>query len=99
MFSHYVAKVHVEIIGSGWTEYLEDSKFPELHGGAIAPQWRGKGVYSALLNARLLELAQRGYKYITVDAAPISYPILKKKGFKRLATSRPFKMENASELK
>ena len=99
IFSHYVAMVHGEIIGSGWTEYLEDSKFPEIHGGAIAPQWRGKGVYSALLNARLQELAQLGYEYITVDAAPMSYPILEKKGFKSLATSRPFKIISASTPK
>ena len=99
IFSHYVAKVHGEIIGSGWTEYLEGSKFPELHGGAIAPQWRGKGIYSALLAIRLLEISQRGYQYITVDAAPMSYPILQKRGFDSLATSRPFKMNNASDLK
>ncbi len=92
IFSHYVAMAQGEIIGSGWTEFLEESAFPELHGGAIAPQWRDNGVYSALLTTRLQEIAKRGYQYVTVDAAPMSYPILQKKGFISLATSRPFKL-------
>ncbi len=93
IFSFYIAKAHGEIIGSGWTEFLEGSDFPELHGGAVAPQWRGKGIYTALLAERIQESKLKGYPYISVDAAPMSYPILKAKGFTSLATSRPFHLQ------
>lgn len=90
IFSYYVAKDEGKVIGSGWTEYLEGSKFPELHGGAVAPTWRNKGIYSALLYARLQEITQKGHQYVTVDAAPMSHPILQRKGFVSLAISHPF---------
>ena len=97
LFSCYVALCGEEVIGSGWTEFLDGSEFPELHGGAIAPTWRNKGIYSALINARLQEISNRGYHYVTVDAAPMSLPILSNKGFTSLATSHPFTLQSTYE--
>jgi len=90
LFSFYVARDQGTIVGSGWTEFLPGSAFPELHGGLVIPDYRHRGIYSALLKIRLQEAARRGFAYMTVDAAPMSRPILERKGFVSLAISRAF---------
>ena len=87
IFSRYVAKEGNEVVGSGWVEYLPGSRFPELHGGAVVPRLRQKGIYSALLTTRLKEAASKGHRYLSVDAAPMSKPILERKGFMSLAVT------------
>lgn len=90
IFSCYVAKEGDEVVGSGWTEYLPGSQFPELHGGGVIPRLRHNGIYTALLAKRLEEAAARGYRYLSVDAAPMSKPILERKGFVSLAVTWPY---------
>jgi GNAT superfamily N-acetyltransferase len=79
-------------IGSGWIDFPAGSRFPELHGGAVVAQARGFGIYSALFDVRLQEVARRGYEYLCVDASPMSRPILERVGFTPICTTVPMRM-------
>jgi len=45
--------------------------------------------YSMLLHERCLEAQERGYEYLAVDAAPMSRPILERKGFEFICWTYP----------
>jgi len=75
-----LATVHGEPAGSGSL-----SLFPPrgafINGGAVRPKFRGKGVYRALVAARL-EIARReGAAGLVVHAGSMSKPILSQLGF------------------
>ena len=58
-----------------------------LSGGAVVPEARGIGVYTALVNARWAAAVQRDTPALTVQAGKMSRPILERLGFTPLATS------------
>lgn len=70
-----------KLVGKGWIDYVEGSPFADIHGGAVLPEYRGQGLYSLVFEERVWEANQRGIDYIVVDSAPMSRPILEKKGF------------------
>lgn len=78
-----------DLVGSGWIEYPPGSQFAEIHGGAMLPGFRGRGVYSRLLASRIDDARERGVRWLAVDAAPMSRPILEAKGFTRLVDTWP----------
>jgi GNAT superfamily N-acetyltransferase len=87
----YAARAHGRIVGSGWIEFPPRSSFAQLHGGAVREDWRGRGVYSALFERRLADARQRGFPWIAVDAAPMSRPILERKGFRFVCHTYPMR--------
>jgi N-acetylglutamate synthase-like GNAT family acetyltransferase len=87
--SFYVARHMGDLIGLGWIEYPHGSRFAELHGGSVLPAFRGRGIYSQLLELRMLEARERGVSSVTVDAAPMSRPILEAKGFQWMDSTWP----------
>ena len=64
--------------------------FAGLWGGGTLPQWRGRGIYRALVGYRARLAVARGYRYLQVDASPESRPILERLGFACLATTTPY---------
>lgn len=64
--------------------------FASLWGGGTLPEWRGRGIYRALVGFRTKLAVARGYRYLRTDALPTSRPILEKLGFVRLATTIPY---------
>ncbi|MER7368005.1 GNAT family N-acetyltransferase [Nonomuraea wenchangensis] len=66
------------------------TEFASLWGGGTAPEWRGRGVYRALVAYRAREALARGYRYLQVDASADSRPILARLGFAALATTTPY---------
>ncbi|GAA1658109.1 GNAT family N-acetyltransferase [Actinoplanes couchii] len=64
--------------------------FVGLWGGGTAPEWRGKGIYRALVAERARIAADLGYKYLQVDATDQSRPILQRLGFAALSTTTPY---------
>jgi GNAT superfamily N-acetyltransferase len=76
-------------VSAAWTFFHAGSSFASLWGGATLPQFRGQGHYSALIAARAQEALSRGFTLLTVDASPMSRPILEKHGFQFLATTTP----------
>lgn len=89
--SIYCAYAETHPVGIAWTDFTPGSKFADLHGGGVLPEYRGRGIYSLLFNERAQQAAQRGYKYLAVDAAPMSRPILLKKGFQHVCFTYPMK--------
>jgi hypothetical protein len=87
--SIYCAYLEGRPVGTGWTAFPQGSKFPELHGGAVLKELRGRGIYKALYLKRLAEVASRNYTRLTVDASPMSRPILEKLGFIHVCNTTP----------
>ncbi|MFJ6632791.1 GNAT family N-acetyltransferase [Streptomyces sp. NPDC091376] len=64
--------------------------FAGLWGGGTVPRWRGRGLYRASVARRARVAAERGYRYLQVDAMPTSRPILERLGFTALSTTTPY---------
>ncbi|MEU0957484.1 GNAT family N-acetyltransferase [Streptomyces niveus] len=66
------------------------TEFAGLWGGGTVPAWRGRGLYRALVAFRTRLAAERGYRYMQVDASTLSRPILRRLGFEELSTTTPY---------
>ncbi|MDA0170961.1 GNAT family N-acetyltransferase [Solirubrobacter taibaiensis] len=77
-------------IAAGRVEFHGGTEFASLWGGGTVAAWRGRGVFRALVAYRAALAAERGFRYLQVDALPASRPILKRLGFVELATTTPF---------
>lgn len=87
--SIYCAYWNGEPVGTGRVTFPANSSFAELNGGGVVASMRGRGVFSALMNKRITEAATRGYRWLAVDAAPMSRPILLEKGFQHVCWTFP----------
>ncbi|MFF0183758.1 GNAT family N-acetyltransferase [Streptomyces sp. NPDC005244] len=74
-------------------ELLPGARFAGLWGGGTVEAWRGRGIYRALVAHRARVAADRGYRYVQVDASSQSRPILARLGFQPLSTSTPYVYE------
>jgi len=79
-----------QTVAGGRVEFDPGSDFAGLWGGATAPAFRGRGIFRALVARRAALAAQRGYRYLQVDASAQSRPILARLGFIELATTTPY---------
>ncbi len=79
-----------QVVAAGWLEMHPGSLFAGLWGGATLAEWRGRGIYRALVARRAQLAAARGVRYLQVDASSDSAPILQRLGFQPLATTTPF---------
>ncbi len=66
------------------------SPFAGLWGGATRAEDRKRGCYRALLGVRARQARQRGVKYLTIDASPMSQPIVERLGFQAITHTRPY---------
>ncbi|MET7639292.1 GNAT family N-acetyltransferase [Streptomyces sp. NPDC005438] len=64
--------------------------FAGLWGGGTRPEWRGRGLYRALVAHRAALAARLGYRFLQVDALPTSRPVLRRLGFRQVATTTPY---------
>ncbi|MFF3447789.1 GNAT family N-acetyltransferase [Streptomyces sp. NPDC002667] len=71
-------------------ELLPGARFAGLWGGGTIEAWRGRGIYRALVAHRARVAAERGYRYVQVDASSQSRPILARLGFQPLTTTTPY---------
>jgi GNAT superfamily N-acetyltransferase len=85
-----VAMAGARPVCSARAEFGAGSQFAGLWGGGTLPQWRGRGIYRALVGYRARLAAARGYRYLQVDASPQSRPILERLGFACLAQTTPY---------
>ncbi|MFB9515101.1 GNAT family N-acetyltransferase [Streptomyces purpureus] len=67
--------------------------FAGLWGGGTVEGWRGKGIYRALIAHRAKIAAERGHRYLQVDASEQSRPVLERLGFAPLTTTTPYVYE------
>jgi GNAT superfamily N-acetyltransferase len=87
--SIYVAYVENRPASSAWVTFQEGGQFAGLWGGSTLAEYRGRGLYTALVAARLQEARQRAIRFLTIDASPMSRPILEKYGFQLLTYTYP----------
>ena len=87
--SIYRASFEGRPAGTGRVSYLSGATFADLNGGGVHPSLRGRGIFTALLSCRIEEARARGYRWVAVDAAPMSHPILTRKGFQHVCWTYP----------
>ncbi|MCI4329305.1 MAG: GNAT family N-acetyltransferase [Thermoplasmata archaeon] len=85
-FTAFLALVDGRPVSAGRLELPEGRAFASLWGGGTVPEFRGRGVYRALVGARTDLARTRGYEYVTVDAQESSRTILARLGFRPLTT-------------
>jgi hypothetical protein len=73
-------------VSSSRIEFLPDRQFASLWGGSTVAEWRGKGLFRAMVSYRAGVAAQRGYPYLYVTASSESRPILERMSFASLGS-------------
>jgi hypothetical protein len=94
--SVHVAYSDGEPVACGRLYLPPRSAFAELAGGRTKSSHRNKGLFTALVAARLTEALERDRTHVFVDALPTSEPILRKRGFRFVTRTRPYLYEPAS---
>jgi GNAT superfamily N-acetyltransferase len=88
-----VAMAGDEPVCSARMEVYPGTDFAGLWGGGTLKEWRGRGIYRALVAHRAALAAARGIRYLQVDASDDSRPILRRLGFAELSTTTPYLRE------
>ncbi|MFD8523628.1 GNAT family N-acetyltransferase [Streptomyces capillispiralis] len=71
-------------------ELVPGTGFAGLWGGGTVREWRGRGIYRALVAHRGRVAVGRGYRYLQVDASAQSRPVLERLGFAALTSTTPY---------
>jgi hypothetical protein len=85
VLSLYAAFVDGQAVSVAWSQYALDSQFVGLWGGSTLANYRKQGFYTGLLAIRAKEAQARERRFLTVDASPMSRPILERFGFVNIA--------------
>jgi ribosomal protein S18 acetylase RimI-like enzyme len=78
------------VVSAAWIRFHDGTEFASLWGGSTLAAYRRRGIYKALVARRAEEAAQRGFRYLQVDASDESRPILERLGLRRLTSTTPF---------
>jgi GNAT superfamily N-acetyltransferase len=81
-----------EFVSAAWLAFFQPGadSFARLLGGSTLPQWRGRGIYRALVAARAQRAVARSVRYLQVDASDDSAPILRRLGFRAVTTTTEY---------
>lgn len=91
--SVHVAYVDGEPASCGRVYFRAGGAYAELAGGRTKPAYRNRGLFGAVVAARLAEARERGRTLVFTDALPTSEPILSKRGFQVVTSTQPFLYE------
>ena len=95
--SFYAGYVDDRPVCSAWIRFnREPAAFASLWGGSTLPAHRKHGFYTALVAVRAQEAIRRGYRFLTIDASPMSRPIVARHGFQLLTFTHPCKWHTSS---
>jgi GNAT superfamily N-acetyltransferase len=86
----FLAEVGDLAVCAGWVRFPSGTEFATLWGGGTRPGWRRRGIYRALVVHRARLAAERGRRYVEVDASDDSRPILERLGFVAVTTTTPY---------
>lgn len=97
-FLIYIAYVDGVAVSAAWIDFhpKSGSQFAGLWGGSTLPAYRQRGLYTDLVAVRAQEAHQRGIKFLTIDASPMSRAVLEKFDFQLLALSTPMNYKGES---
>ena len=93
----WVAESDGAIVGAGRLEPVAGSDFAGVWGGAVLPQWRGRGIYRALTAVRARAALAAGKSLIQSDSTPMSRPILERSGLVAVTTTTPYAWRRRAE--
>jgi GNAT superfamily N-acetyltransferase len=85
-----VAEAGGQVVSTARANLLPGSDFATLWAGSTRAEWRGKGIYRALVAYRAQLAARRGFRYLQVDASDDSQPILERLGFITVSSTTPY---------
>jgi GNAT superfamily N-acetyltransferase len=85
-----VAEAEGAVVCAAWIRFAGRTEFATLWGGATLPEWRGRGIYRATVAYRAGLAAERGFRFLEVDASSDSRPILERLGFVAVTTTTPY---------
>ena len=86
----FIVEAGDEVVSSAWLTIRPGLDFAGLWGGSTAPQWRGRGIYRALVAHRATLAVERGVPLLQVDASDESLPILTRLGLRPVGTTTPY---------
>ncbi|WP_339134260.1 GNAT family N-acetyltransferase [Streptomyces sp. f51] len=85
-----VAEAGGEAVCAAWLVFQDGVDFAGLWGGSTVEEWRGRGIYRAMVAHRARLAAARGVPYVYVDASADSAPILTRLGLHAVTTTTPY---------
>ena len=89
--SVYIGYADDRPVSAAWITFHARSQFASLWGGSTLEEHRQRGFYTVLLAVRLQAAQRRGVRFLTIDASPMSRPIVEKHGFQFLTMTQPMK--------
>jgi GNAT superfamily N-acetyltransferase len=85
-----VAEAEGRVVSAAWLVVKKGTEFGGLWGGSTLAEWRGRGIYRALVARRAQLAVEVGVRYLQVDASDDSRPILERLGFVPVTTTTPY---------
>lgn len=86
----FVVEADGEVVSAAWIRFHTGTEFTSLWGGSTLPQWRGRGIYKALVARRAQLALAEGFEYLQFDCTDDSRPILRRMGMSWVATTVPY---------
>jgi len=94
--SFYAGYVDDRPVCSAWIRFSARGQIASLWGGSTLPPYRRRGFYTALVATRAQEALRRGCRFLTIDASPMSRPIVARHGFQQLTYTYPCRWHPSS---
>jgi hypothetical protein len=89
--SMWLAEAHDgTVVSAARANFHAGTDFVSFWGGSTLEAYRGRGIYKALVFRRAQEAAQRGFRFLQVDALPASRRILEPLGLRFLTSTTPW---------
>lgn len=94
-YQMWLAEAGGQVIGVGTVDVVGGAQFAGLWGGAVRAEWRGRGIYRALVSVRARAAIAAGAPYLHSDCTPMSRPILERSGLVAVTTTTPYEWRRA----
>ncbi len=86
----WIAEVDGQVVCGGRLTVVPGTEFAGIWGGSTLPEFRGRGIYRALVAARARAAVARGVRYLHSDCTDMSRPILERSGLRAVTTTTPY---------
>ena len=86
----YVVEDGDRVVSAAWLAPTVGTRFAGLWGGSTLADYRGRGIYRALVARRASDAVAAGYSLLQVDASDDSRPILERLGLHVVGGTTPY---------